>query len=109
MLALHDGVPICGGGIFRVEEFKLPVMAGSLKVGAIDSKGALVAPSALNADVQIAYVSGGPAGQLPVSLSAVERDKSLRFMDYDDYSFIDRKSTRLNSRPYCASRIPSSA
>lgn len=77
-----------GGGIFRVEEFKLPVLAGSLKVSAIDSKGALVAPSALNADVQIAYVSGGPAGQLPVSLSAVVRDKYLRFTDYDDYSFI---------------------
>lgn len=75
-------------GSFRVEEFKLPILAGSLKISPADSaESVLIAPSALNADVQISYVSGGPAGKLPVSLSAVVRDKYLRFADYDDYSF----------------------
>ena len=74
-------------GEFRVEEFKLPVLAGSLKISAGDGAAPLVAPRRLNADVQVSYVSGGPAGRLPVSLSGVVRDKWLHFPDYDDYSF----------------------
>ncbi|MFC4199941.1 alpha-2-macroglobulin family protein [Candidimonas humi] len=74
-------------GMFRVESFKLPVLTGSLKIS--DDKGAttLVAPSRLAADVQLAYVSGGPAGQLPVSLSGVARYRSVSFPGYEDYSF----------------------
>ncbi|OWT53417.1 alpha-2-macroglobulin family protein [Candidimonas nitroreducens] len=74
-------------GSFRVESFKLPVLTGSLKIS--DEKGGttLVAPSSLSADVQLAYVSGGPAGQLPVSLSGVARYRSVHFSDYSDYSF----------------------
>src|SRR5690606_17801505 len=74
-------------GRFRVEEFKLPVLAGSLKIGQGDGGSQLVAPTALTADLQIGYVSGGPAAKLPVSLSALRRDKFLSYGDYDDYSF----------------------
>ncbi len=74
-------------GEFRVEEFKLPVLTGSLKVSTENDASILIAPKTLIADVQIAYVSGGPAGQLPVSLSGVVRDKWLRFDGYEDYSF----------------------
>src|SRR5690606_38044299 len=66
-------------GQFRVEEFKLPVLAGQLKISQGDGGFPLVAPTALNADLQIGYVSGGPAARLPVSLSAVKRDKYLSF------------------------------
>ncbi|MDX3895796.1 alpha-2-macroglobulin family protein [Pusillimonas sp.] len=74
-------------GRFRVEEFKLPVLAGSLKISRGDGASRLVAPTVLNADLQIGYVSGGPAAKLPVSLSALRRDKYLSYGDYDDYSF----------------------
>jgi len=74
-------------GQFQVEEFKLPVLAGSLKISGEDGAALLVAPKSLHADVQISYVSGGPAGGLPISLSAVMRDKWLSFDGYDEYSF----------------------
>ncbi|TCT04061.1 alpha-2-macroglobulin family protein [Paralcaligenes ureilyticus] len=74
-------------GGFRVEEFKLPVLSGSLKIADAVGDAVLVAPKSLNADVQISYVSGGAAGQLPVSLSGVTRPKSVYFDGYDDYSF----------------------
>lgn len=74
-------------GAFRVEEFKLPVLGGSLQISQLDAKGPLVAPTALNADIQVSYVAGGPASRLPVALSAVVRDSYPRYRDYEDYSF----------------------
>ncbi|MBB5217220.1 alpha-2-macroglobulin family protein [Parapusillimonas granuli] len=75
-----------GGGEFRVEEFKLPLLTGSLKISG-ETAGPLVAPRRLDADLQIAYVSGGPAGRLPVSVSGMMRDRSVNFPDHEDYSF----------------------
>ncbi|WP_353152096.1 MG2 domain-containing protein [Pollutimonas bauzanensis] len=76
-----------GSSQFRVEEFKLPLLTGQLKIS--DDKGAdtLVAPEKLDVDVQISYVSGGPAGQLPVRVSGVLKDRWLSFPDYEDFSF----------------------
>jgi len=75
-------------GSFRVEEFKLPVLEGSLKISPQGEGGAmLIAPKALNADVQVSYFSGGPAARLPVSLSAMVRDTPLHYGGYEDYSF----------------------
>lgn len=75
-----------GSSEFRVEEFKLPLLAGSLKISG-ESDGALVAPKRLDADVQVSYVSGGPAGRLPVSVSGMMRDRWVHFPDREDYSF----------------------
>ena len=71
-------------GQFRVEEFRLPVFSG--RVGPADSK-ALVNVRAVPASVQVNYVSGGPAAQLPVRVSALVRSKELAFADYDAFSF----------------------
>src|SRR5690606_38468881 len=49
--------------------------------------GPVVSPSELNADIQVSYVSGGPAAGLPIALSAVIRDSYPRYRDYDSYSF----------------------
>src|SRR5690606_37569995 len=49
--------------------------------------GTLVAPTEAVVDVQLAYVSGGAAGKLPVTISAVASDRRVSFEDYDDYSF----------------------
>ncbi len=71
-------------GVFRVEEFRLPVLQGS--VGP-QSKDALVAVNNVPTQVQVNYVSGGPAGALPVRVSALTRNKAVGFKDYDEFSF----------------------
>ena len=79
-----DGQRSFGTGHFRVEEFRLPVFEG--RVGPADAK-ALVNVRAVPTSVQINYVAGGPAAQLPVRVSALVRSKSLHFSDYDAFSF----------------------
>ncbi|NYT36945.1 alpha-2-macroglobulin [Allopusillimonas soli] len=79
-----------GSSEFRVEEFKLPLLAGNIQVNGAQAAhaGVIVAPDRLNANVQVHYVSGGPAAKLPVSLSGVMQTPSWRAPeDYDDYSF----------------------
>jgi hypothetical protein len=71
-------------GQFRVEEFRLPVLEG--RVAQADKK-ALVNTQAVPVDVQVNYVSGGGAANLPVRVSALVRGKYLSFADYADYSF----------------------
>ncbi|TPG22190.1 alpha-2-macroglobulin family protein [Variovorax guangxiensis] len=71
-------------GQFRVEEFRLPVLEG--RVTPSDKKP-LVAITALPTDVQINYVAGGGAANLPVRVSAMVRGKSLDFADYDSFTF----------------------
>src|SRR5690606_5364243 len=63
------------------------VLGGSLKISNDEAERVLVAPAALNADIQISYVAGGAAAGLPVSLSGVIRDKFVSFWDYEAYSF----------------------
>lgn len=76
-----------GSSQFRVEEFKLPLLSGNLKIIDETGSGPLIAPASVDADVQIAYVSGGPAGDLPLRVSGVLRERWVRFAGYEDYSF----------------------
>ncbi|RZI92082.1 MAG: alpha-2-macroglobulin, partial [Variovorax sp.] len=71
-------------GMFRVEEFRLPVLEG--RVAPVEKKP-LVNPGSVPTDVQINYVAGGGAANLPVRVSALVRGKSLSFGDYDSFSF----------------------
>jgi uncharacterized protein YfaS (alpha-2-macroglobulin family) len=71
-------------GQFRVEEFRLPVLEGRI---APSEKKPLVAATSLPTDVQINYVAGGGAANLPVRVSAAVRAKSLSFADFDVFSF----------------------
>jgi uncharacterized protein YfaS (alpha-2-macroglobulin family) len=71
-------------GEFRVEEFRLPVFEG--RVTPSDKK-ALVNVKSVPVDVQVNYVSGGGAVNLPVRVSALVRGKYLGFNDYDAFSF----------------------
>ncbi|REM15315.1 hypothetical protein DSI34_04305, partial [Mycobacterium tuberculosis] len=77
-------------GMFRVEEFRLPVLEGRI---APTDKKPLVAATNVPTDVQINYVSGGGAANLPVRVSAMVRGKSLSFSDYDAFSFNPPRST----------------
>ncbi|MFT0548063.1 alpha-2-macroglobulin family protein [Allopusillimonas ginsengisoli] len=74
-------------GEFRVEEFKLPVLTGHVKLAGPSGEVALVAPSSLTADIQVAYVAGGPAGKLPVTLSGIVQERRVSFSQYDEFSF----------------------
>lgn len=77
-----------GSASFRVEAFKLPLLTGSLKIAQPGQEGgAIVAPHALDLDLQLNYIAGGAAGQLPVTISAMARDRSVSFADYSDFSF----------------------
>lgn len=71
-------------GEFRVEEFRLPVLEGRI---APREKQGLVAVRNVPTDVQVNYVSGGGAANLPVRVSALVRPKSLDFPDFDAFSF----------------------
>ncbi|MDO8770584.1 MAG: MG2 domain-containing protein [Burkholderiaceae bacterium] len=71
-------------GQFRVEEFRLPVLQGRIQPA---DKKTLVNATSVPTDVQISYVAGGPAMNLPVQVSALVRNKGLNFADYDAFSF----------------------
>ncbi len=80
-------------GSFRVEEFRLPVMEG--RVTPADKK-ALVNVKTVPVDVQINYVSGGGAANLPVRVSALVRGKYLDFPDFAEFSFQSPRGNRDN-------------
>ena len=71
-------------GQFRVEEFRLPILEG--RIAPIEKK-ALVNVKTVPTDVQINYVAGGGAVNLPVRVSALVRGKTLNYSDYEDFSF----------------------
>jgi uncharacterized protein YfaS (alpha-2-macroglobulin family) len=71
-------------GSFRVEEFRLPVLEG--RIAPADKKPLIDAQS-LPVEVQVQYVAGGPAANLPVRVSAMVRARSLEFGDYQEFSF----------------------
>ncbi len=81
-------------GQFRVEEFRLPVLEG--RVTPSDKKP-LVNVKAVPTDVQINYVSGGGAVNLPVRVSALVRGKSLGYSDYEAFSFSPPRARRGES------------
>ncbi len=78
-----DGPPEWLSGDFRVEEFRLPVLEGRIVPPAV----AQVAVTEVPVDVQMGYLSGGPAAHLPVELSATVRARPLSFPDYEQYDF----------------------
>ncbi|MEO5606752.1 MAG: alpha-2-macroglobulin family protein, partial [Polaromonas sp.] len=81
-------------GQFRVEAFRLPVLQGQIApVGA----EALVNVSSVPVSVQVGYVSGGAAVNLPVRVSALVRAKALHYSDHDDFSFAAPRSQRSDS------------
>jgi len=71
-------------GSFRVEEFRLPVLEG--RVAPADKKP-LVSARTVPVGVQINYVAGGPAVNLPVRVSALVRGKFLNYPDHEGFSF----------------------
>ena len=71
-------------GEFRVEEFRLPVLEG--RITPVE-KQALVNVQSVPTDLQLSYVSGGGAANLPVRVSALVRGKPLYYSDFEAFSF----------------------
>lgn len=78
-------------GQFRVEEFRLPVLEGRINPS---EKKALINVKSVPTDVQINYVSGGGAVNLPVRVSALVRAKSLSYSDYEEFNFMPPRINR---------------
>lgn len=84
-----DWTPWLHAGDFRVESFKLPLLTGSLKIAGDAAQGAgpLVAPQSVRADLQLSWISGGPARDVPATLSAMAQPLIPSFSGYEDFSF----------------------
>ena len=80
-------------GMFRVEEFRLPVLEGRITP---TEKKALVNVKGVPVEVQINYVSGGGANNLPVRVSALVRGKYLNYADFSEFNFQAPRGTRDN-------------
>lgn len=78
-------------GQFRVEEFRLPVLEGRINPS---EKKALINVKSVPTDVQINYVSGGGAVNLPVRVSALVRAKSLSYSDFEEFNFMPPRINR---------------
>ncbi|MDI1237725.1 MAG: MG2 domain-containing protein [Polaromonas sp.] len=91
---LRQGSRATPTGAFRVEEFRLPVLEGRIQPS---EKKALVNVKAVPTDVQINYVSGGGAANLPVRVSALLRGKTLSYSDYEAFNFAPPRVQRAAS------------
>jgi hypothetical protein len=78
-------------GQFRVEEFRLPVLEGRVTPA---EKKAMVNVKSVPVDVQINYVAGGGAVNLPVRVSALVRGKNLSYSDFEAFSFSPPRGKR---------------
>lgn len=92
---------------FRVEEFKVPFLKASMQIGLEGIEGTtletvdaesqsgskqsqlkpLVAPKALALDLQLNYISGGPASNWDTEVSAMVTESAVDFAQYPEYSF----------------------
>ena len=89
-------------GSFRVEEFRLPLLQGRIA----PPKTVQVAPSEVPLALQLNYLNGGGASGLPVTLSALLRERSLAFAGYDEFSFAGSADGVGDDRRIVADKLP---
>ncbi|MFO1469281.1 MAG: MG2 domain-containing protein [Steroidobacteraceae bacterium] len=70
-------------GRFKVEQFRLPSMRGSVEGPALP----VVRPQQVSLNVHVGYLSGGGAGGLPVKVRSLVEPVPQNFPGYEDYSF----------------------
>jgi alpha-2-macroglobulin len=70
-------------GGFKVEQFRLPSMRGSV----VGPARPLVAPHDVALDLHVAYLSGGGATGLPVKVRTLVEPAPVQFPGYADYVF----------------------
>ncbi|MBF0145315.1 MAG: DUF1311 domain-containing protein [Magnetococcales bacterium] len=70
-------------GHFRVEAFRVPLMQGLVKPVATD----LVRPSRAEVDLQVNYLAGGPAANIPVKVRGMRLTRKVTFPDHEDFEW----------------------
>jgi alpha-2-macroglobulin len=68
---------------FKVEQFRLPSMRGSV----VGPAQPLVAPREIALNLHVAYLSGGGAAGLPVKVRTLIEPEPVQFPGYSDYVF----------------------
>lgn len=77
-----------GDAEFRVEEFKLPLLTGTIALSSEQQVGTmLVNPQVVNANIQVNYIVGGGATELPVQVSAMLVPNQLQFDQHNQFQF----------------------
>ena len=82
---IRDGEEWLRAGSFNVEAFRVPLLRAGLQPRSLP----LVKPDSLALDVQINYLAGGPAGELPVNLRGMWQPRTVSFDDYPDFVFMN--------------------
>jgi uncharacterized protein YfaS (alpha-2-macroglobulin family) len=72
-----------GSGRFKVEEFRLPTMRATVQGPAKP----LVNAREVTFDLQVAYMSGGGAADLPVTLRTIVEPRLMQYPDYEGFQF----------------------
>lgn len=72
-------------GEFRVETYRVPLLRATLAPAAPRA----IAPASLEMDVQVNYLAGGAAQDLPVTLRGLVRPRDVHFDGYDDFVFMN--------------------
>ncbi|HEV8131905.1 MAG TPA: MG2 domain-containing protein [Acidobacteriota bacterium] len=71
-------------GNFHVEEYRVPLMRGSIQPPA----GSLISPPDVTVDLTVRYLAGGGASDLPVKLRHQVRERYVPpFEGFDDFAF----------------------
>jgi hypothetical protein len=86
-------------GSFRVAEFRLPVMVGSVSGPAASQ----IRPKEVPLSLQLSYAAGGPATGQEIKMSAVLRKRYVGFAAYDDFTFGVRDSGSNEDQDLAAS------
>ncbi|MGL6042267.1 MAG: MG2 domain-containing protein, partial [Deefgea sp.] len=94
-ISMNAGEIILYSGNFRVEEFRLPVMRGQISV----ADKATIAPQELLLSIAMSYGNGGAAKALPVSVSAMLRERYGRPEGFDGFSFSAPETPRDAKTP----------
>lgn len=84
LVELADGESWLPAGSFRIEAFRVPLLRADLQPRELP----LVRASALSLDLQVNYLAGGPAAELPVNLRGAIETRTVSFADYPEYSFM---------------------
>src|SRR3990172_1262480 len=74
-------------GFFRVEEYRVPLMKGSIQAPG----GPFVRVKEMDLDLLVSYLSGGGAGEAPVKLRTDIQTRHVGFPDYGEFVFSNGK------------------
>ena len=81
---LENAAESLAAGRFRVEEYRVPLMRGSIRTPAAP----LVAPDRINLDIAVQYLAGGGAARLPVKFRHHFQPRPLpRFDSFEGFIF----------------------